>query len=192
MATVHRCLLARGEGRPGASAGAGPSGGCRRAGGVGKSDASRALGSAPGRPAGDRGDRGAPRDSAGGAGPRRGDSGPGPPGGTAGCSRPARDHTRGRGRTAAGRGGRPAPGGSPRPRGPGEVKAGSGQRRGNVRQLCQAAHAPAGWVRPRARRFPLWALIPRPPGSRQPTRKLPYLPLCGRPSVRIYPLSGER
>lgn len=91
-------------------------------GGGGKSDASRALGSGPGRPVGDRGDRGAPRGSAGAAGRQRGDCGRVLPGDTGDCSRRVPDHTRDRGRTAAGTTGRPASGGSPRPRGPGDVR----------------------------------------------------------------------
>jgi len=119
--SAHRSLLARREGRP-ASAGAGPAEGCRRRGAQGKSDASRARGTAPDRPAGDHGDRGAPRGSAGGAGRRRGESGRGLPADTGGCNRRGRDHRRDRERRAAGRGGTPASGGSPRPRGPGEVR----------------------------------------------------------------------
>jgi len=121
-AAAHDCLLARGEGRPRASAGAGPAGGCRRRGEVGKSDASRGSGSASGRPVADRGDRGALRGSAGAGGQPRGDSGPGLPADTGGYSRHGPDHTRDRGRRAAGTTGRPASGGSPRPRGPGDVR----------------------------------------------------------------------
>jgi len=118
----HACLLARGEGRPRQSAGAGPVGGCHRAGGVGKSDASRAPDSGPGRRVAGPGDRRAHPGSAGAGGRRRGDCGRVPPGDTGGYSRRARDHTRDRGRRAAGTTGRPASGGSPRPRGPGDVR----------------------------------------------------------------------
>ena len=119
---VHRCLLARRESRPRASAGAGPAGGCHRAEGRGKRDASRAPRTALGRPAGDRGGRAGLRGSVDGAGPRRGDCERALLGCTADCSRRAHDHTNGRGRTAPGRAGRPASGGSPRPRGPGDVR----------------------------------------------------------------------
>jgi hypothetical protein len=119
---VHACLLARGEGRPRQSAGAGPAGGCHRAGGVGKSDASRAPDTGPGRLVAGHGDRRAHPGSAGAAGRPRGDCGRVLPGDTGGYSRRARDHTRDRGRRAAGTTGRPASGGSPRPRGPGDVR----------------------------------------------------------------------
>ncbi len=50
------------------------------------------------------------------------------------------------------------------------VLGGSGHGRGSVRQLREAPLPPVGWVRPRARRFHLWALTFSPPGSRHPTR----------------------
>ena len=51
---------------------------------------------------------------------------------------------------------------------------------------------PVGWVRPRARRFQLWALTFSPPGSRHPTRKLVGLPLDIRLGVQIPTDLGER
>jgi len=173
---AHRGLLARREGRP-VSAGAGPPGGCRRTGGAGKSDASRTRGTGRGRLAGGRGDRGGPPGSAGAAGPRRGDSGRGPPGDTAGCSRRGRDRTRDRGRRAAGTGGRPASGGSPRPHGPGDVRVGWTNAGGCATPTAGRSTPPTGWNGPGAWSLLLQAPIPSPPGSRQPTRKLAYLPL---------------
>jgi hypothetical protein len=167
---AHRSsLLARSPCRPAWSAGAGPAGGCRRMGGIGKSDASRAPGTGPGRPAADRGDRGGPPGSAGAAGRPRGDSGHALPGDTGGCSRRGPDHTRGRGRRAAGRGGRPASGGSPRPRGPGDLKGGWTNAGGCARPSAGRSTPPAGWIGPGAWSLLLQAPIPSPPGSRQPT-----------------------
>lgn len=176
---AHRCLLARREGRP-ASAGAGPAGGCRRTGGAGKCDASRTRGTGRDRPAGGRGDRGVPPGSAGAVGPRRGDSGHGLPGDTAGCSRRGRDRTRDRGRRAAGTGGRPASGGSPRPHGPGNVRVGWTNAGGCARPSAGRSTPPAGWNGPGAWSLLLQAPIPSPPGSRNPTRKPPHLPLSAR------------
>jgi len=119
---AHRGLLARGECRRESSAGAGPPGGCRRRGARGKSDASRAIGTGRGRPAGDRDDRAGLPGSADAAARRRGDCGRGPPADTGGCNRRGRDHRSGRGRRAAGTGCTPASGGSPRPRGPGAIR----------------------------------------------------------------------
>jgi len=51
---------------------------------------------------------------------------------------------------------------------------------------------PRGVGAPEGPEVQLWALIPLPPGSRQPTRKLRHLPLYSRPRIRIYTLSGER
>ncbi len=189
---AHRSLRARRRRGPPWASGAGTPGGCHRGARLGKSDASRGRDSGRGRPAGDRGGRGALRGSAGGDARRREDSASARRADTAGCSRRDPDRRRDRGQRAASTTGRPACGGSPWPRGPGDGRSAVDKSAGVCDNSGKPPTPPVGWVRPRARRFQLWALTFSPPGSRHPTRELADLPLCIRLGVQIYPGLGER
>ena len=189
---AHRSLQARRYRGPPWVSGAGTPGGCHRRAGSGKSDASRWRGTEPDRPVADRGDRDGLPDSADGDARQRGGCGRGLRGNTAGCSRRGPDHRPDRGRRAASTTGRPAGGGSPWPRGPGDGRSAMDKSAGVCDNSGKPPTPPVGWVRPRARRFQLWALTFPPPGSRHPTRKWSRLPLCIRLGVQIYPGLGER
>ena len=161
-------------------------------GGAGKSDASREPGTALGRPAGDRGDRGAPQGFAGAACRRRGDCGRARRDDTAGYSRRGRDHTQDRGRRAADRTGRPASGGWSRPRGPGALRVGWTNAGGCATPSAGRSTPPAGWNGPGAWSLRLQAPIPSPPGSRQPTPKTSSPSTLCAAVVRISTLFEER
>jgi hypothetical protein len=189
---AHRSLPARRHMGPPWVSGAGTPGGCHRVPGWGKSDASRGCDTGRDKPVADRGGRDGLPGSADGDARRHGDSASARLADTAGYSRRGLDHRPDRGRRAASTTGRPASRGSPWPRGPGDGRSAVDKSAGVCDNSGKPPTPPVGWVRPRARRFQLWALTFPPPGSRHPTRKWSGLPLYIRLGVQIYPGLGER
>ena len=123
---------------------AGTPGGCQRARGFGKSDASREHHTGRVRPVADRIGRGGPRGSAGGGAQCRGDSAYARFADTAGYSRHGPGRTRDRGRRAASTTGRPASGGSPLPRGPGECWSAADTAAGGCDNVGKPPTPPVG------------------------------------------------